>query len=169
MLAALEDALSDVESLGKLDQEAWARVFEDVVYPLVSNMRDVRRYAVGVRATASGLGGAVQLADILGLEAIRTFLPNVFRGLRPISGVLTHDRGRELDVDLRTEEGRKTLEALIEAGGEMANVVIAMLSTHFPATGRYHGKMTYGPDWHKQWPKERRVAHPLVLSLYLER
>lgn len=169
VLAAIEDALDDVASTGELDHEAWAAIFDDIVRPLIGNMRDVRRYAVAVRAAASGLGGNVQLADILGLEAIRTFLPHVFRGLHRLTGILTRPQGVVVDAEMRHEEYKRELEVLVKEGRTQQGIVKAMLTHHFPATGQYLGNMAYGPDWDGTWLRQKRVAHHSVLSFYLER
>ena len=50
-----------------------------------SELRDVRRYNAAVRGTLINLRGQVELADVLGLEAIRIFLPDVFRRLPDVS------------------------------------------------------------------------------------
>lgn len=60
------------------DQRDWHFVFWGIVEPLIRNMRDVRRYEAAVRGTLINLRGQVELADVLGLEAIRIFLPDVF-------------------------------------------------------------------------------------------
>ena len=169
LFVAIQDALENVDPLRDLDQEAWAAVSDEIVRPLVRNLRDVRRYAVAVRAAANVLGVNVQLADILGLEAIRTFLPQVFRGLHRLAGILTRPQGSVVDAEMRRDEYRKELEALIEAGGTQKAVVEAMLKHHFPVSGQYLGNVTYGADWDKGWLKRRRVAHRSILSLYLER
>ena len=76
---AIEHSLADIENPGPFDGEVWADIRADIVQPLIRNMRDVRRYAIAIRETVGGLDGQVALADTLALEAIRLFLPDVFR------------------------------------------------------------------------------------------
>ena len=76
---AIENALADVENPGPFDEQVWSDVREEIVRRLIRNMRDVRRYAIAIRETVDGLDGQVALADALALEAIRVFLPDVFR------------------------------------------------------------------------------------------
>ncbi len=78
ILSAVEEALSEVDNTGPFDEDAWADVFVEIILPLITNMRDIRRYAAAVLGTVRGLNGQVALVDVLALEAVRVFLPDVF-------------------------------------------------------------------------------------------
>jgi predicted KAP-like P-loop ATPase len=95
-LNAIDDALSDFENPGPFDSGVWPDVFEEVIWPLVRNVRDVRRYAAAIRITVRRLDGQISLVDVLALEAIRTFLPQVFNR-RPY-----HCRGNNLQPARRS-------------------------------------------------------------------
>jgi hypothetical protein len=114
------------------------------------------------------LNGEVALADVLTLEAIRLFLPEVFGhlhgaidGLTTASGPMQGSRGEP--PQLRTH-----IDGLIQAAGAHADVVRAMIERLFPAAQRHVGGSHYGYEWKGQWLRERRVAHEDVLRLYLE-
>ena len=97
---AIEHALADIENPGSFDEEVWADVRAEIVGPLIRNLRDVRRYAIAIRETVGGLDGQVALADVLALEAIRLFVPDVFRFLPgAIDGLtgMTQSVNRRLD------------------------------------------------------------------------
>lgn len=53
----------------------------EVIQPLIRTMRDVRRYAAAIHGTVRDLDGQIALVDVLALEAIRVFLPDVFRSM----------------------------------------------------------------------------------------
>jgi hypothetical protein len=131
-------------------------------------MRDVRRYAAAVYGTVRDLEGQVALVDTLALEAIRVFLPDVFRGIQhAIAGLTTTSDtygGRGDPPDLKLQ-----IDALIEAAGERAEVVRNLVRRLFPAGQRHVGGSHYGGDWKHRWLRERRVAHEDVLRFYLER
>lgn len=58
---------------------------------------------------------------------------------------------------------------MLETSGEQRSVVIALMEHLFPAGRRYVSNMHYGPEWGGKWLTAHRVAHPEILSLYLER
>jgi hypothetical protein len=74
-------------------------------------------------------------------------------------------------VQLRDAEVRlkSQIELLIKTGEGRANVVPDMIERLFPAAIRHIKNNHYGPDWERQWLRERRVAHKEFLRLYLER
>ena len=177
ILSALDHALAAIRNPGKFDSTRWPDVFFEIIRPLVRNIRDVRRYVLAVYGTASSLDGEVDLVDVLALEAIRTFLPEVFLRLGSAIDGLTETYSN-LESAKGTESPLKAqVIGLLEAAGVHDDVVRAMIDGLFPAAGRHipaearrlFGGGIYGPEWKGEWLKERRVAHKDVLRLYLER
>lgn len=169
IFAAIDGALSDLSDPGPFDAEAWPDLFMEVIRPLVRNMRDVRRYAASIHGTVEALGGQIALADVLTLEAIRVFLPDVFSRLSgAVEGLTTpsgHFRGGGGDPP----HLKAAVEALLEASGPQRDAVRSLITRLFPAGQRHVGGSSYGPDWQKSWLRDRRVAHEQILRLYLER
>lgn len=167
IFTALDTALAKIDTPGSFDKSVWPDVFMEVVRPLLRNMRDVRRYAAAIHGTVRDLGGQVALADVLALEAVRVFLPDVFRHMHEsIEGLTTtHDYVGHRDPPHLKEQ----IDRLITAAGERGDVVRAVIQRLFPGGERHVGGSHYGSDWKKRWLRERRVAHEEILRLYLER
>ena len=85
----MDGALAAIETPGPFDEQVWPDVFMEIIRPLIRNMRDVRRYAAAIHGTVNALEGQVALADVLALEAIRVFLPDVFGRLHAAVDGLT--------------------------------------------------------------------------------
>jgi len=165
---AIESALSEIETPGPLDGQLWPDIFMEIVRPLVKNMRDVRRYAAAIRGTVMGLNGQIALADVLGLEAIRTFLPDVHAQFHNAVGALTTTSpmyGGRSDA----ENLKPSIDSLIAVGGRSGEVVRAMITRLFPAARRHIENYHFGPESKSGWRRGRRVAHEDILRLYLER
>lgn len=166
---AIDSALSTISNPGPFDQNLWPDVFMEVVRPLIRNLRDVRRFAAAVHGTVRDLDGQIGLVDVLALEAVRVFLPDVFdqmhaavAGLTTTSGVGYVGRGDESPL-------KEQIDGLIKAAGERSGAVRALVNRLFPAGERHIGGSNYGSDWKARWLRERRVAHEDILTLYLER
>ncbi|WP_223162227.1 KAP family P-loop NTPase fold protein [Nitratifractor salsuginis] len=169
ILTAIDNALSTVVNTGPFDQNAWADIFMEIIRPLLQNMRDVRRYAAAIRGTVQELGGSVALADVLALEAIRVFLPDVFRELHGAVEGLTTPSGLYYRGDEDAPHLKEQVKRLMQAAESRADVVQALIQRLFPAGERHIGGSNYGEDWKNGWLRERRVAHEEVLRVYLER
>ena len=192
---AIENALTGIGNCGPFDKDLRGDVYRGILRPLIRNMRDVRRYAMAIRKTVGGLEGQVAQADVLALEAIRVFLPDVFRLLPgAIDGLTVTSRPleRELDRMMSHVSGdsssefsmrcRARVNGLIEATKKDAKreedptakeVVKAMLDCLFPASARLRQMSDGGSDSREnhdaaQLLTEGRVAHEHVLRLYLE-
>ncbi|GJL66177.1 MAG: hypothetical protein NPIRA05_11480 [Nitrospirales bacterium] len=169
IIDSITAVLDGIPNSGNFDANAWPDVFMEVIKPLISNMRDVRRYAAAIGGTVRSLNGQIALIDVLALEAIRVFLPDVFQRF-PISVAgltITSDIGygahRE-ETHLKQE-----IKGLLDAAEDKATVVQAMIQRLFMAAQRHVGGSHYGADWSSKWLRERRVAHADIFRLYLER
>jgi len=166
---AIDEALSGIDNPGPFDQNRWPDVFMEIIRPLLRNIRDVRRYAVAVRGTAHDLNGQVALVDLLALEAIRIFLPDVFhqmhKSIEGLTTILDYSYGAQEDPPHLKEQ----IDTLVAKAGDDAGVVRALVKRLFPAAERHIGGIHHGPTWRNQWLRERRVAHEEILRFYLER
>lgn len=169
IFSAIDATLSTIEKPGPFDEEVWPDVFMEIIRPLIRNMRDVRRFAGAIYGTLAVLKGEIALADVLALEAIRVFLPDVFgRFHRAVDG-LTATSGFSSGHRDEPPHLKEQVDSLIEVAGGSAPVVRAMIERLFPAAVRHIGGSNYGTDWKSRWLRERRVAHEDILRLYLER
>ena len=158
----IENAREDIKNHGPFDEQVWRDVSREIVRPLIRNMRDVRRYVAAIRGTVAGLEGKVALADVLGLEAIRIFMPDAFNHLPALMDILTtssqlssaesgsmkfeaalpeySDEPENMKIDAQR------IGELIEAG-KTPGVVQAMIRFLFPACG----KNIFGESIHQQF------------------
>lgn len=166
---AIEQALTGLENPGQFDASIWPDVFMEVVRPLIKNMRDVRRYAATLSVTTRELDGQVALADVLGLEAVRVFLPDVYNRLHSAVDALTTTYAIVGGGSREQPHLQEQVKELLEAAGDDSGVVRSLVERLFPAATRHIGGSSYGPDWKGRWLRERRVAHEDILRYYLER
>lgn len=167
IFAAMDGALAAIENPGPFDLQLWPDVFMEIIRPLIRNMRDVRRYAIAIHGTIGALDGQIAVADVLSLEAVRVFLPDVFARLHGAIAGLTGTSALPGHGD--PSALRAQIDGIMDAAGTNAAIVRAMIERMFPAGQRHIGGSNYGPDWHGRWLRERRVAHEDILRLYLER
>ena len=85
MYFARLDELVLKRDLERPDREVWGRVFSEIVRPLLSNLRNVKRFLYSLPVTLDMVGKEVELADLLGLEAIRILRPALFEGTKGAS------------------------------------------------------------------------------------
>lgn len=151
---------------GYFEPGEWANVFHFVVQPLIRSPRDARRYVNAIRPTVRVVGREVALIDLLALEAIRIFLPDMFSRLPSLSNALTVGYFPSHSAkDLYA----RALNGLIDMAGERRDVATELLRRIFPPSARYVGNMSYGEHYAKAWRKYRRVAWADVFRFYFER
>jgi KAP family P-loop domain len=169
IFSAMDKALASTETTIKFDDQVWPDIFMEIIRPLIKNMRDVRRYAAAIHGTVETINGQIALADLLALEAIRVFLPDVFKFLHSSIDGLTTTSGATYGMRSDPPQLKLQVENLINNAGTQTEVVRSMIERLFPAAKRHLGGSNYGGDWKSRWLRERRVAHEDILRLYLER
>ena len=174
----LQAALAEVvpePSAYRFDQDRFVNLFWTEVRPLFATVRDVRRYTNVLSTTLALLGNEVDLSDILTLEALRLFEPEVFEGvvraryaltgaLSPISGVdVDRLMGRENEAD---KELVTRIPALAPSRPDSVERIIKQL---FPRAEVHFGGSIYEAGFANEWKRTRRVAEIEVLDIYLYR
>ena len=64
-----------------------------MIEPFLSRIHDVTRYTISVKKTTKGLNDKIDLVNLLTMEALRVFRPEIFRRLPTLRNELTgiHD------------------------------------------------------------------------------
>lgn len=165
-LQNLEQVLSKLET-GPFDESLWPDVFEECIWPLIGNIRDAKRYLASLPLTLRHIGAHVALVDLLAVEALRVFIPEVHRLLPETASALTETSpvwGHQDDQATRTSIDRFT-----SASDSHSDVVKNFCERLFPTTASFFGGSSYGSEWLRTWRRERRLSDPETLTYYLNR
>jgi predicted KAP-like P-loop ATPase len=123
--------------------------------------RAAKRYGNGLMFALPMLIGETNPADLLLIEALRAFFPEVYDIVRDnhsdFSGV-EHDRHGRGDGGPRPAQLLKPL--FEEMPKEHADAVKALLVDLFPRLSGVYGHTNYGSDWLSRWSRERRISSP---------
>jgi predicted KAP-like P-loop ATPase len=169
ILIQIDEALKGIDNPGPFDQGIWPDIFVEILRPLLHNIRDVKRYAAAVHGTVVALEGKIALTDVLALEGVRTFLPDVFGQFESAIDALTTTSSIGYGPQRDPPHLKAAIDRLLEAAPKHREVVISMIRRLFPAADRHMGGMNYLADFKTRWLRDRRVAHEEILRLYLER
>lgn len=169
LTSALDEAVNSLDVPERFDAGRWPDVLAEVILPLVASMRDVRRYAGAARTTVRAVSGRVELSDVLALEALRVFLPSAFKVLLQAREGLTTTRSGFAATTTDDERLREQVTNFVSSEPDHEAVLQAVVARLFPAGLRHLANNSYGSDWLSRWLRDRRVAHPDVFALYLER
>ena len=123
LTTALNTALMDIEDGGPFDEQAWPDILMEIVRPLVNTPRDAIRYAAAAHGTIFALDGQVAMTDVLALEAVKTFMPDVFSRILGSVDALT-DSDDELPLNDGGQRFKAQIKDLIEAAGEPRGAVV---------------------------------------------
>ena len=160
LLRDLEFTLQGLTFL-PFEKSYWQDLFFLAINPLFHDLRDVRRYLNSIRPTIEQIGDEITLPDILAMEALRILEPTFFSNLVKHPEILTEKKKRS---NTKAEFDR-TFQELLSLAGARAENCEKVLERVFPLlSDRYSVS-----DWQSTWRKSRRMAHPDVFRIYIER
>ncbi|WP_431792623.1 P-loop NTPase fold protein [Microbacterium paraoxydans] len=145
----------------------WLDVFVEIIEPLLGSLRDVTRLALSARPVLRALGGQIETVDLLALEALRVFRPEIFMALHDARVALTEPQSYYDRSD--KAQSQAAIDQLLEAAGPDVEIARAAIRRLFPAARTYIENNRYGPDWVNSWKREHRVAYLGYLDLYFAR
>ncbi|RWZ49538.1 NTPase KAP [Labedella phragmitis] len=165
VFAELNRVLAPVADI-EIDEDRWGDAYFEIIDPLLSNMRDVTRYAISSRSTIKSLGAEIDLVDLLAMEAVRVFRPDLMQRLAKLRTELTKTR----DYSSRKDDyAQKAVDALLSDFAQDASLIRALFNRLFPVALQYVENNSYGSEWRATWRTAHRMAHADYLNLYFDR
>lgn len=144
-------------------------VFHRILKPNFRHMRHVRRYGASISVTLRNLKDRIALEDVLALEAIRLFHPDLFLWIRKHQSTLTYLKSRNVfALPSVEEEHSEAILKLIEANPERVALIKSTIRLLFPLAVHHIDNFVYDESPLSEWQSAHRVAHPQYLALYLE-
>ena len=170
MYLPMIDELVLTRGLEGADRAVWVRVLPEIVRPLLSNLRNVKRFLYSLPVTLDMVGKEVALADLLGLEAVRILRPALYDELKAHPDCLVRyesDWQLAAGFEDRKQEIRAELNSMLKRAGNDQNILKSVFDLLFPATSEHIGYGTYGTYSESNWRRDRRVGCEEVLRIYL--
>jgi KAP family P-loop domain len=146
-------------------QDAWGNLFGAGIAPMLSTLRDARRFANVAPAALQLMAGEIAAQDVLALEALRLFDPDVHNAIPDLADVLTGSNGIDVrpQQEIDAEAGERTRQVL--EGSAHPETTRELLRLLFPPAGHLLGG-SRGSS--RSWRAQRRVASRSVLEIYLQ-
>jgi len=152
----------------RFDKERWYNVFIPGLRRYFKSLRDVYRFLaslefhLGLFRTESSF--AVNPVDLIALEGLRVFEPDVYRQLPDAKHVVTGSTA-DLDRQRGAKETREVVESILQVCLQTRDRVEVILKQLFP---RVQGALeNYGiSGGEERWQRELRVCDPDIFGRY---
>lgn len=156
------------------DRKRWENIFIPGLRPYFESLRDVYRFLSTLRFHVGVLKGQasfeVNVVDLIALEVIRTFEPEVYYALRVAKDELTgraqlyRIKGLEKDTN---DYVRKVIEHLVNlASKDHEPYAKEILKQLFPPIEWVFQGSQYGESFQDRWYRERRICSYDVFDRY---
>lgn len=166
LLKGINECVEGRPAASRWEQDRWSTLFLDGMAVYFSNLRHVYRFLGSfdfhVRHFERAGGFEVNPIDLLGLETLRVFEPNLYERLFASKSLLTGDYGPGIFDDKKPEEIGAAVTILISNATEQTREAARhIILTVFPPTSSGHR----GPSI-DEWLRQARVCHSDIFDKY---
>jgi hypothetical protein len=170
LLEGLNELLNEPALEERFSAAYWSALSPHL-FSLFRNLRDVNRFLGGlafhIRLFRNGNTFEVNPIDLITLEAIRLFEPNLYKRMPQEKEVLTPLP--RWTRDKREEEDKQRIEALISlASQENKDAIRNAIGELFPPTNLTKGLRFHGDDIESKWFRQLRVCSYQAFDRYFQ-
>jgi predicted KAP-like P-loop ATPase len=156
------------ESISKrFESKRWANIFLSSLNAYFTTLRDVNRFisTLAFQISSFTVEGAFEVnpIDLIVLEVIRLYEPEVYKALQSNKEILTAGKpdGRMADAT------KEALNAIVELGSESHRKTLTELLQHlFPNAEWGFGGSNYAEGYGQQWYRDLRICSPKLFDRY---
>ena len=174
LFEGLDKSLQSAGAIQKFDQSRWSVVFSDGLDGYFSNLRHVYRFLASFdfhcRHFSSDMGFEVNPIDLVMLETLRVFEPDLYERLSSERRLLTRERKQQLfGGGVPQNDADQLVDSLsASANTEDQERVKKLITDLFPATL----KKNVSEDGYVRnldhWLRDGRVCHPDLFDKYFQ-
>ena len=171
LFEGLNELLATQEVGAGFDEQRWANIFIPGLRPYFDSLRDVYRFLstldfhIGLFRNQGSF--EVNAIDLIALEVLRVFEPEIYRRLLEAKSLLTDLSGRGGREQQEREQTKRTVEAIVELAPEANRPQVReILGQLFPKIQWVFDNYGYGSGFEEEWFRQTRVCHPDIFERY---
>lgn len=155
LFEGVDDVLRDTAEK-EFQQTAWNQLFWNGIDPFIQTPRDIHRYLNRVRLTYPAMRSEVNVVDFLGVQALRTFCPDLYASVQENRELVT---GFEREAGFNITERHATYQVWLKAIHERFRpAATAMMKELFPRWCQVFDRTQYDSEDLVTWRKQLRVC-----------
>ena len=145
----------------------WGNLYYAGLYKLFESMRDVKRFLNSLSFNFRLVTGEINPVDFIGIEALRVFLPEVYRKIANNKDLFTAVRMDSNQQNPLTEK-KNSLDRIFDSNPDQSEIAKNICMELFPQIRAVYPKLFTG-TWSgnpASWRKERRICSEDVFDIY---
>lgn len=164
----VDEALSIAEiKLSDQQVQEFVRDFTSAFDDCLTTPRKAKLYGNTLMFSLPILKGEINPVDLMLIEGIRVFYPNLYEVIRDHKGSFTGTFSQSMHSNNDKERIVKLIDASFDSNGNFDKEgCINLLTNMFPKLQSVYGNMSYGSDWHEKWNLGQRICSDNYFSRY---
>jgi predicted KAP-like P-loop ATPase len=166
LFEGLNELLRDEHVSKRFDEHRWGNLFLGGLDPYFDSLRDVNRFlstlSFHIAVFKSDRAFEVNPIDLIALETLRVFEPDVYQLIQRSKSVLTQRGDRD-----RNDEAKAAITAVVDAAQKgHEDHVKEIVKQLFPPAEWAFGGYGYGYDVDESWERDLRVCSEDIFDRY---
>lgn len=171
LFEGLDGLLSGSSPVSRFNKQRWGNLYMGALRPFFATPRNVNRFlsTLSFHLTLLGRDGSLEVnpVDLIGLEVLRAFEPQVYHELSRHHQVLTSISTERSHVHQEAE--RAEVDGIVKpATEERRERVVAVLKQLFPTIEWAFGGVQYEGGFSSDWERELRVCSSKIFPRYFQ-
>jgi predicted KAP-like P-loop ATPase len=167
LFSRLDSLLSAKGVSAHFSAKRWTNVFLSSLHTYFTTLRDVNRYisTLAFQISSFSVDGVFEVnpIDLIGLEAIRLFDPEVYNALQSSKEIFTSEEPDGHSANTT----KQALNSIVELAAEDRRDQLKGLLKHlFPTIEWAFGGPHYAREYGQQWYRDLRVCSPKMFDRY---
>lgn len=167
LFEGLNQLIGKLKGVPQFDRVRWGNVYFGGLQAFFKTPRNVKRFlstlAVQFKLFQGSTAFEVNQIDLIALEALRLFEPEVFQAISNSEQILTTAQDQGSNRDRRKAE----IESIAAMAEDVHQAQVRELLTHmFPHAAWAFGGSNYGSDWDSEWSVAQRICSPMFFKRY---
>ncbi|MDX2269899.1 MAG: P-loop NTPase fold protein [Bryobacter sp.] len=164
--SGLDQLLSESAASMRFSKPRWDNLFLGGIQANFRTLRDVNRFlstlAFHVSLFRSDTSFEVNPVDLIGIEVLRVFHPEVYQAVATNKNILTGGFSR----DKRSEEDRNAILGIPKLASKSKEEVQEIVRQLFPSVDWAFQGYSYGKEFEDEWLRDLRVCSSKVFDRY---
>ena len=149
------------------DTQTYVNIFVTGIEKKLKTPRQARLYSNILTFSLPILSGEVDPVDLMLIEAVRVFYPDVYQLVRQEPDIFLKERSRYGREETEKEKRKRKIEAVLSNyPNEIADGIKEILFFLFPKLEGIFGNTHYGLSWEESWQRKQRICSEQYFQRY---
>lgn len=165
---AIKSAIVSIDiDIKQADRDRFGRAFKSSIADRLTTARTSKRYANTVQFAVLTLSGEVNLIDLMLLESMRMFYPELYSVIRNNQQMFSGKKSQSHGMTSEEDKVKSLVDMVLDGYEDpQKTALIELAKAVFPRLSQSYGNLYFGSESTEQWDIDKRACSPQYCERY---